>query len=269
MFKKGKTLRKIESALSQSFIALEFLGLVLGTHSEATATTIVVLNGLATTEGNTNNRLPFHLKTFSVRYQQVYAASEFTALAGPEFITEIAFRPKSFTEPTYAVTLSNIQINLSTTANGPDALSLTFANNVGPDDTTVHSGTLPLSSSITGPVGGPNAFDIVISLTAPFLYDPSAGNLLLDVRNFSGPGPFPSMFFDAHFASDGISRVFASGSGEGGSPLQADSLGLVTKFTFQPTFQPMAPVIPEPSTMLLLGSGLAGLVAWRLRKAKA
>jgi len=30
-----------------------------------------------------------------------------------------------------------------------------------------------------------------------------------------------------------------------------------------------APIIPEPSTIFLFGTGLAGLVAWRMRKAKA
>ena len=78
----------------------------------------------------------------------------------------------------------NIRINLSTTSQVPDGLSNTFAENVGADDTVVFNGALPLSSAVTGPDGGPKAFDIVITLQTPFWYDPTAGNLLLDVRNF-------------------------------------------------------------------------------------
>ena len=50
-----------------------------------------------------------------------------------------------------------------------------FANNVGADDTIVHSGSLFLSSAFTGPAGGPKGFDILIHLTTPFTYDPASG----------------------------------------------------------------------------------------------
>jgi hypothetical protein len=95
-------------------------------------------------------------------------------------------------------------------------LSATFANNVGADDTVVFSGPLSLSSAFTGPSAGPKDFDIVITLQTPFLYDPSAGNLLLDVRNFSGG---TTIQFDAEASdSDPVSRTFTAFTGDVNSP---------------------------------------------------
>jgi hypothetical protein len=109
-------------------------------------------------------------------------------------ITGLAFRPDAFTGAAFSTTLSNVSIFLTTTTNAPDALSSTFANNEGADKTLVHSGSLSLSSADTGPAGGPKAFDIVINLTTPFLYNPGSGNLLLEVQNFGGG---TTTFFDA------------------------------------------------------------------------
>ena len=61
-----------------------------------------------------------------------------------------------------------------------------FADNIGTNVTTVFSGSLPLSSQYAGPAGGPKAFDMVVNFTTPFVYNPSSGNLLLDIQDFSG-----------------------------------------------------------------------------------
>src|SRR6185436_7474617 len=86
----------------------------------------------------------------------------------------------------FSTTVSNIQLTLSTTPKAPDQLSSTFANNFGAHSTIVFSGSLSVDSLTSGQPGGPNAFDIVVTLTSHFVYDPSAGNLLLEIRNFSG-----------------------------------------------------------------------------------
>jgi hypothetical protein len=187
-----------------------------------------------------------------MRYQQVYAASQFDT-AG--WIDQIAFRPDGPLGLPFSITINNIQIDLSTTMADPDGLDSTFANNVGPDDVTVFSGALNLSSAFVGPAGGPKAFDIVIDLTTPFFYQPASGNLLLDVRNFSGePSGAAGGFDSENLGGDSISREYGGISDLTASAI--DTEGLVTEFT----------IVPEPDTRALLGIGFVlVLIALRLR----
>jgi hypothetical protein len=120
----------------------------------------------------------------TVHIQTVYARSLFTN-TGPMLIQEIRYRPSATYGRAFTSTIPNLQLNLSTTSVNPEALSTTFANNRGPNDTLVFQGPLTLSSRFTGPAGGPKAFDMIIPLQNAFLYDPSAGNLVIEVRNFS------------------------------------------------------------------------------------
>jgi hypothetical protein len=102
--------------------------------------TLVVPNTNATVEGNSGNTYPFDIGDPSIsdmRYQQVYASSQFGAVpAGGAYLTAIAFRADAGWGA-FAVTLPGVQINLSTTAKAPDGLGTTFANNVGLNDTVV------------------------------------------------------------------------------------------------------------------------------------
>ena len=221
--------------------ALLLLGAINPAH--AIVPTVVVPNSARTTEGNTNNGYPFDLGQTgltSQRYQQLYAASQF---GSGGLITQIIFRPDATSGQAFTSTLSDIQIDLSTTSAADDGLSTTFANNVGANDTVVFArGPLTLSSAFTGPPNGPKDFDIIITLTTPFLYNPAMGNLLLDVRNFGGGS---TCSFDAVFTpADGVSRVFSL-TGVNATTGSTDTLGLVTGFN----------IVPEPGTAMLLAGG--------------
>lgn len=230
--------------------------------STANATVVVAPNAQATAEGNIRNTFPFFV-TGGMRYQQVYAASEFSAFSGPETISQIAFRcdgSGSFCT-SFSQLLPSIDIHLSTTAAAPDALSDTFAANVGADNTLVHTGPLTLSSAgqTLRPAGTPNPFDVVITLQTGFLYDPSAGNLLLDITNYSSPGKI-GIRLDANFSIlDSISRLSANGDPAATSG-RLETEALVTQFST--TAQ-----IAEPATLTLFGLALLGLGAGRRRKA--
>ncbi|HEY9876599.1 MAG TPA: hypothetical protein V6D12_24445 [Candidatus Obscuribacterales bacterium] len=247
------TLQKISVATAgAAFMAL-------GTIGAAPAVTVVSPNNVANVEGDAANSYPFNIGNPNVgsltsqRYQQVYAATDFGALSQPQLITRISFRPDATLGSAFASTLPDIQINFSTTTKAPDQLSSTFSNNVGADDTVVYNrGSLTLASAFTGAAGGPKAFDINIDLTTPFLYNPTAGNLLLDVRNFGGG---TTTFFDAQSTiGDPVSRSYSVAAGVNSTTANGvDSVGLVTQFTLTPTAVPF-----EFSP----GMGLLAVGAW-------
>jgi hypothetical protein len=222
-------------------IILVTIGSAISVESASSqAISIVAPSDLTNVEGNRNNVFPFASQSETMRYQQVFDATEFAAISQGSMITHIAFRSDaSFNFPTSG-TISSIQINLSSSAAAPDALSEFFASNLGLNDRTVYSGPLTLSSSDIGSV--PRQFEFVITLQTPFRYDPNQGNLLLDVRCFS-KGIVAA--FDSHaIQGDSISRIWSADVNSSVANLALDgSLGLVTQFTF---------MVPEPSGFVLL-----------------
>ena len=178
----------------------------------------------------------------SIRYQQVYGASDFANVGSPMRITDLIFDPYH-SGGLSGASISNIQVNLSTTAATPDSLSPVFMSNVGGNDRVVYSGPLFI---FVDPAYG---FRFHIGLTTPFIYDPAQGNLLLDVRNFQ---PLPSYppgytFMGAvDGANDTVSSVYAFDVSAASASVNA-TWGLKTTFTVEQ--------IPEPATTALFLAG--------------
>jgi len=169
-------------------------------------------------------------------------------------ITEIAFRPDALLGSSFSATLSNARIALSTTSRSPDGLSATFADNVGVDESVVFSGDLTLTSANSPGPGGTRTFDILISLSTPFPYDPGLGNLLLDFQRDASP---LSAQFDGHdLAGDSLSRVF--GDRASATAFGVDTAGLVARFTVA--------AVPEPSSLVMLSTGVLVLLGHARRR---
>ena len=210
--------------------------------------------------GNGVASAPFQMSSGnSARFQQVYAATEFSSLGEELLISALSFRVDSSGTAVRA-TIQDIQFDLSTTPKAPDALSPIFAENVGSDNKTVF-GRGPLSVHTFPPTSG--SFGFIVRLDTAFLYRPSDGNLLLDIRNFSG-GDTTSIDGQITFG-DSISIVRAYTGDLSGSVNSTAGItrtfGLVTRFAVTP--------IPEPGTasLVVLGLCVMAFVGWQ-RKAR-
>jgi hypothetical protein len=195
-----------------------------------------VPNDLLDTPGNDATRLPFSYLG-QVRYQQVYDASQFSRLpAGGAFLSRIYLTRVDCTS-TKSWLVTNLQVNVSTTSKGPDTLSPVFAENLGSDD-IVTFGPARYAPSLAG--CGNFFTGTEINVTTPFFYDPTKGNMLLDLRNFGidfhfGDPTLDSQKMDAQTVlGDSISRVAAFSLSTNRAEV-IDTTGLVTAFQFDPT----------------------------------
>ena len=222
---------------------------------------VVVPNELAEVEGNSSAVSPFNALVIgnSMRYQQVYDASQFAALRPEgEFITTIYFRLDSPGGYQSFVLLRDVAMTLSTTSNGPDNLSANFAENVGSDARFVFRRGQFEEGAGYSPLGSPQPFELKITPPEWFFYRPSAGNLLLDVKVFTYSNSFPAAPLDASdVAGDSISIVSSTNVASGvGVP---STRGLVTQFA---AWFPVLQIFQTNATTLTLywGQRIEGFV---------
>jgi hypothetical protein len=178
----------------------------------------------------------------ALRIQTVYGSNQFPAY--PILISELRWRPNISVGGPLTDNIPNIQFNLSTTLTNVDHLNSNFAKNSGTNDTMVFSGPLVLLTSFVTLSNGTKAFDISVPLQTPFVYDSAKGNLLVDVRNFSG-GSAGLYTSGLTTVTDTVSRTFANG-GSATTASGFDSEGGALQLIFTPA--PLPPTISSQPT---------------------
>ncbi len=191
----------------------------------AAAAQVVHPNQYELTDGTSSNSYPFRFSTGAGRYQQSYEAAQFP---GPMTITEIAFRYRNDTS--YSSGTCDFKLTLSYCATAWNTLSATFASNVGGNATVVHDGvwTFP---AFGGHPAQPNPFTQRLILATPFVYNPSSGDLLMDVEMRSSATSSSGGSFASTATAVGVSRVYSNTGTPTATSGGSDGIGLITEFT--------------------------------------
>ncbi len=230
--------------------------LLAGPGAGVASSSVVMPPEAATAEGGSYSGI----LAVRLRLQDVYDGSLFTN--GPVRIKALRFR-RDHTVASYPAADVDVRLTLSTTSKSPGALSTTFSENLGVDAKTVFQGALHLSSTNAVPTGGPAPFDVEIPLAATFDYDPAAGNLLLEIRTFTGA---PNFWLDGvNSATDKASRCFGGNPDAGTADLvdsSVDPVEFVVDVLAPPSVEQ---VVLPPSALTSAGNDYSGLLTGDIR----
>lgn len=184
------------------------------------------------------------------RTQTLYPADELV----PGTITAFATRAFPGSSGYFDVTIPNVTVKMSTTSATPFTLSNVFAENVGPDETTVFQGDLlligqPPCNTDPCPFAPPAIFQ------QPFTYNPNQGNLLVEFIIPPCVGGLPGTV--TQDATDVITSVFVDDSSANSGELF--SIGFISEFTYGGT-RPI-PTVSEWGLIAMAGLlGIAGFI---------
>ena len=182
-------------------------------------------------------------------YQQIYSSQEFTS--SPILITQVAFSTSSSISDATSASLA-LDVHLGVAATSAANPSATFSMNRGANYQDVFSRTLTFTPALN------NTFDMGISLSSPFFYNPSMGDLLLDIQITQAPRITGSALYFGGDSSDTDNRIFSASPSTTG---RVDFNTLATQFTFSP----QATTTPEPSSLFLLITGISAMAFVRGR----
>src|SRR5262245_56538401 len=193
-------------------------GLLIAAFAPAQLTHTIP-NGTATRAGNTSNAFPCGSDAAGspgLRLMAAYGSVNFTAATPPTstpiVITRLKWRADDNTASWSGGTFGTASVRMSTAAVTWSAVTTNFATNHGPDLTLVYQGPVNVIGGTSNGVGVVPPTVVDLALSSPFRYDPSLGDLVIDVdypggANFAG-GAVGQM--DVETSGSNSSRVYAS-----------------------------------------------------------
>jgi hypothetical protein len=188
-----------------------------------------------------------------LRIQYLIPASDFAGLpASHRYIASFNFRSDSTQTQPVDWTMPHEQIWMSTTS--ANSLTSAFDANHGSNKELVFDGTFTYPFLGSGPAAGPRPFADGTRLQTPFYYDPSQGNLVIELRDFDKNYPVPASIDVATITSANIRTLLNEGNPNAATGLLVPNVVAPMQFEF---------VVPEPTTVALIGLALACAAIFR------